>query len=151
MNKTSIVVIISIIVIVGMGSYILNKRSNEIVEQSQNCSLESSTYFNRISSSKSGNLGSKKNYTNHFDQKEGKCFMVFESTWSSENVGGRNIEIYDVYDHKDIGGSISSYNTEDINLNSTYCYGSSIGTLSGSAACDSLRKFINEKMQNTNY
>lgn len=98
-NKLTFAVIIIIILVVFIIS-LLSKRNESSVVDQQNCSKKAEEVYLK---NKDSNIAwfSGSDYTNHFNKKMGKCFVLIKG-------GNLTIEyhsaLYDAYENKELGG-----------------------------------------------
>jgi len=98
-NKLTIAIIVIIILAIFIVSLLTKKDGSSIIEQ-QNCSKKAEEVYLK---NKDSNIAwlSGSDYTNHFNKKMGKCFVLIKG-------GNLNIEyhsvLYDAYENKELGG-----------------------------------------------
>jgi len=71
------------------------------VDESKACSQQSSVNFSTYLAANPALAGEIRNYTNHFNATQGKCFMAINDTYTSPNgIRTNGYELYDVYENQ---------------------------------------------------
>lgn len=120
---------IVILVIVGLTAYFYNKsRNSEAERQAQKTQLtlqeqcaDAAKKF--LSEDKWGRAAedlnsSNVNYTNHYNSKYNKCFILITERFSDSS--GTSQVLYDVFDHKEYAGG--TFGRDGLGKPSNYCY-----------------------------
>ncbi|MSU74593.1 hypothetical protein EXS57_02330 [Candidatus Kaiserbacteria bacterium] len=85
------------------------------VDELRACAQQANANFNSIIASETKNaadLRALRTYTNHFNAKEKRCFMVITSI--SNDIGSKMQRLYDVYDNKKLASNWKVKNSNDL-------------------------------------